>query len=82
MGKRIVRLLILLFGVSILCFVLTALSSTDPATYIVRREISPTPEAIEQVRVELGLTSPCRLGISTGPSRFTWRLWRVDLFNQ
>lgn len=57
--KRIVRLLILLFGVSILCFVLTALSSTDPATYIVRRgNLSPTPEAIEQVRVELGLDQP------------------------
>ena len=57
--KRIVRLLILLFGVSILCFVLTALSSTDPATYIIRRgNLSPTPEAIEQIRVELGLDQP------------------------
>lgn len=57
--KRIVRLLILLFGVSILCFVLTALSSTDPATYIIRRgNLSPTPEAIEQVRTELGLDQP------------------------
>ena len=57
--KRIVRLLILLFGVSVLCFVLTALSSTDPATYIVRRgNLSPTPEAIEQVRGELGLDQP------------------------
>lgn len=49
--KRIVRLLVLLFGVSILCFILTALSSTDPATYLVRRgNLSPTPEVIEQVR--------------------------------
>ena len=52
--KRIVRLLVLLFGVSILCFILTALSSTDPATYLVRRgNLSPTPEVIEQVRAEL-----------------------------
>ena len=57
--KRIVRLLALLFGVSILCFILTALSSTDPATYLVRRgNLSPTPEVIEQVRAELGLDQP------------------------
>ena len=57
--KRIVRLLVLLFGVSILCFILTALSSTDPATYLVRRgNLSPTPEVIEQVRAELGLDQP------------------------
>ena len=57
--KRIVRLLILLFGVSILCFILTALSSTDPAAYLVRRgNLSPTPEVIEQVRTELGLDQP------------------------
>ena len=57
--KRIVRLLVLLFGVSVLCFVLTALSSTDPATYIVRRgNLSPTPEAIEQVRGELRVDQP------------------------
>ena len=52
--KRIVRLLVLLFGVSILCFILTALSS-----YLVRRgNLSPTPEVIEQVRAELGLDQP------------------------
>ena len=57
--KRIVRLLVLLFGVSILCFIQTALSSTDPATYLVRRgNLSPTPEVIEQVRAELGLDQP------------------------
>lgn len=57
--KRIVRLLVLLFGVSILCFILTALSSTDPATYLVRRgNLSPPPEVIEQVRAELGLDQP------------------------
>ena len=58
-GKRIVRLLILLLGVSVLCFVLTALSSTDPAVYIIRRgNLSPTPEMIAQVRTELGLDQP------------------------
>ena len=44
------RLLLLLFGGIILCFILTALSSTDPATYLVRRgNLSPTPEVIEPV---------------------------------
>lgn len=58
-GRRLVRLLILLFGVSILCFILTALSGTDPAAYIVRRgNLSPTPEVIEQVHTELGLNRP------------------------
>lgn len=57
--KRIVRLLVLLLGVSVLCFVLTALSSTDPAVYIIRRgNLSPTPEMIAQVRAELGLDQP------------------------
>ena len=57
-GKRILRFIILLLGVSILCFILTALSSIDPVTYIIRRgNLSPTPEVIEQVREELGLDS-------------------------
>ena len=57
--KRIVRLVILLLGVSVLCFVLTALSSTDPAVYMIRRgNLSPTPEMIAQVRTEFGLDQP------------------------
>lgn len=57
--RRILRLLLLLAGVSILCFILTALSGTDPAVYIVHREnLSPTPEILEQVREELGLNHP------------------------
>ena len=60
--KRIVRLLVLLFGVSILCFILTALSSTDPATYLVRRgNLSPTPEVIEQVTRFCREASSCSL---------------------
>ena len=65
--KRIVRVLILLLGVSVLCFVLTALSSTDPAVYIIRRgNLSPTPEMIAQVRTELGLDQPLLFDILTG----------------
>ena len=66
-GKRILRFIILLLGVSILCFILTALSSIDPVTYIIRRgNLSPTPEVIEQVREELGLDSPLPIRY------FTW----------
>ncbi len=57
--NRMIRFIILLIGVSILCFILTALSSIDPVTYIIRRgNLSPTPEVIEQVREELGLDKP------------------------
>ena len=57
--KRILRFVILLIGISILCFILTALSSIDPVTYIIRRgNLSPTPEVIEQVSEELGLDKP------------------------
>lgn len=57
--RHIIRLIILLLGVSILCFALTALSSTDPVSYILRRgNLSPTPEMIEQVTEELGLDKP------------------------
>ena len=66
-GKRILRFIILLLGVSILCFILTALSSIDPVTYIIRRgNLSPTPEVIEQVREELGLDNPLPIRY------FTW----------
>ena len=65
--KRILRFIIMLLGVSILCFILTALSSIDPVTYIIRRgNLSPTPEVIEQVREELGLDNPLPIRY------FTW----------
>ena len=82
--KRIVRLLVLLFGVSILCFILTALSSTDPATYLVRRgNLSPTPEVIEQV------TRGTWFGSAASDSVFeldrrclSRRLWGIYFFNK
>ena len=82
--KRIVRLLVLLFGVSILCFILTALSSTDPATYLVRRgNLSPTPEVIEQVRAELGLDQPLPIRYFELDRRcLSRRLWGIYFFNK
>ncbi len=57
--QRIVRFVVLLLGVSILSFLLTALSGTDPAEYIVRRgNLSNTPEVMEQIKTELGLDKP------------------------
>lgn len=53
------RLMVLLLGVSILSFALTALSNADSVTYILRRgNLSATPEMIEKVSAELGLDKP------------------------
>lgn len=54
--KRIISFIPLLFGVSILCFLLITFSGKDPAEVIARRgDINATPEIIEQIRVEMGL---------------------------
>lgn len=56
---KIVLLLIVLFGVTILTFVYTNLSPTDAAEALaVRRYSRPTAEQIELVREELGLDKP------------------------
>lgn len=57
--KRLLGFFIVIIGVSILCFLLIALSSTDPAEIIARRgAIGATDEMIEQVRTDLGLDKP------------------------
>lgn len=59
---RIARFLLLLAGVSVLSFLLTALTGTDPAEYIARRSsLSATPELIEQIRTTLGLDKPLHI---------------------
>ena len=56
---KIVLLLIVLFGVTILTFVYTNLSPVDAAEALaVRRYSRPTAEQIELVREELGLDKP------------------------
>lgn len=58
-GKRALRFLVVLIGVSMLSFLLIALSGKDPAEIIAHRGVSnPTPEQIETIRVELGLDQP------------------------
>ena len=57
--KRITSLLIVLFGVSLLSFVLANLSSVDPAEAIARRiYTNPTQEQIQDIRTEKGLDQP------------------------
>ena len=58
-AKRISGFLIVLVGVSILSFLMIALSGTDPAETIARRaSFHVTSEQIESVRRELGLDKP------------------------
>ena len=57
--KRLLGLGIVLLGVSILCFLLIAISGTDPAEVIARRaKVGASDAMIEQVRVEMGLDQP------------------------
>lgn len=54
--KRLISFIPVLFGVSILCFLLITFSGKDPAEVIARRgDINASPELIEQVRVDMGL---------------------------
>ncbi len=88
--RRILRFVILLLGVSVLSFLLTALSGTDPAEYIARRgNLSNAPEVIEQIKTELGLDKPLPVRYLTwvgdvmrgdfGGSIFTGRPVAADL---
>lgn len=59
LGKRLAGFLAVLIGVSILSFLLIALSNTDPAEVIARRgNIGANDELIEAVREEMGLDRP------------------------
>lgn len=58
-AKRLVGFLIVLVGVSILSFLMIALSGTDPAEAIARRaSVMATSEQIESVRREMGMDRP------------------------
>lgn len=57
--KRLVGLLLVLAGVTLLSFGLSAISSVDPAEAFARRSLlQPTPEKIAEVRREMGLDQP------------------------
>lgn len=57
--KRIANFLLVMVGVSLLSFLLIALSGTDPAEVIARRaKVDASDALIEEVRVEMGLDQP------------------------
>ncbi len=88
--KRLLGFLVVLAGVSILSFLLIAVSNTDPAEVIARRSTGGASEdMIEAVRVQLGLDKPLLIqyfqwlkGLFTGNlgiSIFSFRPISTDL---
>lgn len=88
--KRLLGFVIVLAGVSILSFLLIALSGTDPAEVIARRSsVGATDEMVQQVRVEMGLDKPLHIryfqwlaGLLTGNlgiSIYSFRPIREDI---
>ncbi|MCG8499422.1 MAG: ABC transporter permease [Firmicutes bacterium] len=58
-SNRIMGLIIVLIGVTVLAFIFSNISSVDPAEAFARRNIlNPTPEQIEEIREEMGLNLP------------------------
>jgi peptide/nickel transport system permease protein len=58
-GKRLIEIVIVLFGISFLTFGLTYLSPGDPAEIMLTECGNlPTPELLAQTRAELGLDKP------------------------
>ncbi len=59
LGRRLLQILIVLFGISFFTFGLTYLSPGDPAEIMLTECGNvPTPELLEQTRAELGLDKP------------------------
>ncbi|MDF2922811.1 MAG: nickel transporter permease [Paenibacillaceae bacterium] len=57
--KRLVSFLLVLAGVTLLSFCLSAISAVDPAEAFARRSfLQPTPEKIAEIRREMGLDQP------------------------
>lgn len=64
--RRLLRLVLLLFGVSVLCFALVALSPTDPAVYVLRRgnlAVTPQPGISGLLLPSLALSLPLCAGL-------------------
>ncbi len=69
--KRIVALLIVMIGVSMITFLLVELAPGDPAEIILtKRDIDLTPQALEEARRQMGLDGPL-------PQRYFYWLGRV-----
>ena len=58
--KRAVMVIVVLFGVSILSFILSAISPVDPAEAFARRTLlgGVTPEKIAEIRIQMGTDQP------------------------
>ncbi|MCG8501467.1 MAG: ABC transporter permease [Firmicutes bacterium] len=57
--KRLISLVIVLFGITVLSFLLSNISPVDPAEAYASRVLkNPTPEKIEEIRLEMGLNLP------------------------
>jgi nickel transport system permease protein len=65
--KRLLNLILVLIGVTLLSFLLSDLSSVDPAEAFARRSMmNPTPEQIEEIRQEM------KLGVPLYQQYFNW----------
>ncbi len=57
--KRLTNLIVVLFGVTVLSFLLSNISPVDPAEAYARRILkSPAPQKIEEIRLKMGLDLP------------------------
>lgn len=76
--KRVLVLVLVLFGVTLLAFIFSSLSPTDAAySLAVRRYTYPTPEQVETVRQELGMDKP----IWRQYGRWVWNALHGDFGN-
>lgn len=76
LAKRLLYLLPAMLGVSIVTFGLINLAPGDPAELILRSGgVEPTKEAVEALRVEVGLNDP--LYVQYG--RWLWNVCHLDL---
>ena len=58
-GKRLVHLAMVLFGVTIISFLLSTIAPVDPAEALALRVTrNPSPEKIEEIRKNMGLDLP------------------------
>ncbi len=76
LGKRLIVLIPLWFGISLIVFLFLQLIPGDPAEILLRKEgIEPTREAIEAARKTMGLDDPPYLQYG----RWLWRAMHLDL---
>lgn len=74
--KRLLYLLPVMLGVSLITFGLIHLAPGDPAEIILRAGgVEPTCEAVEALREELGLNDP----VYVQYLRWLWRVLHLDL---